>query len=517
MNTLAFLWLIGLPLLAAPPIYLAGRLAGTTARRPGDTPVGPESAAARRGGRASFWMALIALAADWVPFALAARAFSLGGPATFALGAVTLRLDGLSLLFAALALALGTLAVLYSGPDVAGAGGEEKYYAILTALIGALIGLACAGDLFNLWLWFETTAVASYLLVVFYRRQPTSLEAGLKYLVQSATGSVLVLLGIALVLSQTGTLALDEIARAAQRSPALLAAGALFVAGFGVKAALVPFHTWLPDAYAQAPGAISAVLSGVATKAGLVALLRVLAALAGVSLSWGALLMGFGALNILAGNLLALRQTQVKRLLAYSSLSHLGYIFLGLGIGIYAGQAAGAQGGLFHLLTHGLMSGLAFLAGGALLYALYATARDRGALTIADLAGAAQRYPLAALALSLAVLGLGGLPPLAGFMSKWQIFVAGFATRNLLIGALIVFAALNSALSLAYYAPLVNAVYRQQPSAAVRSGQPMPAAMRAPLVVLALAVVAIGVWPGLVQWLTGPAGATIVAAFGGLR
>jgi formate hydrogenlyase subunit 3/multisubunit Na+/H+ antiporter MnhD subunit len=186
----------------------------------------------------------------------------------------------------------------------------------------------------------------------------------------------------------------------------------------------------------------------------------------------------------------------------------------GLGIAITAGQAAGAQGGLFHLLNHGLMKGLAFLSAGALLYTLHTAQGDHSPLTTSDLAGAAQRYPLTALALSLAVLGLGGLPPLAGFMSKWQIFVAGFATHNFVISVLVVFAALNSVLSLAYYAPLVNAVYRKTPSPAVQQGKAMPVSMSVSMALLALAVVAIGFWPGLVGWLTGPAGKTLLDVFG---
>ncbi len=381
-------------------------------------------------------------------------------------------------------------------------------------MIGAMIGLACATDIFNLWIWFETMAVSSYMLVAFYRDHPASLEAGVKYLVQSAAGSALVLMGIALVLAQTGTLNLDQIRLTATKSPMLLAAGALFIIGFGVKVALVPLHTWLPDAHSQAPSGISAMLSGVVIETGLVALLRVLIALGGISNSWGVLLISFGALNMLVGNLLALRQTQVKRLLAYSSVSQIGYMLLGLGIGIYAGTPDGVQGGLFHLFNHGLMKGLAFLAAGTLLYALHTAPGDHRPLTIGDLGGAATRYPLAALALSIAVLGLAGLPPLAGFMSKWQIFAAGFATHNLLIDAVVIFAALNSVLSLAYYAPLVNAVYRQKPTSAVQHGRAVPFTMAAPLVVMAVAVIAIGVLPGLVTWLTGPAGTALVAAVG---
>lgn len=488
----AFTWMIVLPLVASPVIYLAGRLLKSF----------PQPVA--------YWGALVALLLTWIPFGLAASDV----PDTYKLGTVALRLDDLGLLLAALSLGLGTLAVLYSGPYMAGEDSQEKYYASLVALVGVMIGLGCAGDLFNLWVWFEAMAVSSFLLVAFYHEQPASMEAAVKYLVQSAVGSVLVLLGIALVLSETGALDLVTIRAAAGDSNILLAAGALFTIGFGVKVALVPMHTWLPDAHAQAPSGISAMLSGVVIEAGLVALLRALSALAHVSASWGELLMAFGALNMLVGNLMALRQTQVKRLLAYSSLSHIGYMLLGLGIALYANEVTGAEGGLFHMLNHGLMKGLAFLAAGGLLYTLHIAVGDHGPLTVSDLDGAAQRYPLTALALSIAVLGLGGLPPLAGFMSKWQIFTAGFETKNHWIEALVIFAALNSVLSLGYYAPLVNALYRQKPSAAVQHGAPLPALMRAPVLVLAAAVVAVGVWPGLLRWLTEGAGEALLAAFG---
>lgn len=514
----AFLWLIVLPLLASPIIYLGGRIPFRRAAYHAVTMDGqlilenPKS-------RIPVVLALIALFATWVPFVYAAMQLNAGGPVSYTFGAVTLRLDGLSLLLAAVALGLGTLVVIFSGPYMADEASEEKYYALLVALIGVMIGLGCANDLFNLWVWFEAMAVTSYLLVAFYHEQAASLEAGIKYLVQSASGSILVLLGIALTFGITGTLNLDQIHVAARAAGpnvmGLYVAGALFIVGFGVKAAIVPMHTWLPDAHSQAPSGISAMLSGVVIEAGLVALLRGLSALGAITLSWTTLLLAFGALNMLVGNLMALRQTQVKRLLAFSSLSHIGYMLLGLGIALYSGQPAGAEGSFFHLLNHGIMKGLAFLAAGVLLYGLHIANHSHDPLTTSDLAGASRRYPLAALALSIAVLGLGGLPPLAGFMSKWQIFVAGFQTNNAVIEGLVIFAALNSVLSLGYYAPLVNAMYRQEPSPAVQRGCPMPVAMGIPLVLLALATIVIGVWPTLVQWLTGPAGQALLTAFGG--
>ena len=341
MLNVSFVWLIAVPLLAAPLIYLAGRLA--VRRNLGDgwrrLPAG---------------LALLALLVDGVLLAVIAAEYNASGELTTLIGAVAMQFDGLSLLLAAVALGLGLLAVLFSGPYLRGEAGEEKYYAMLVVMIGVMIGLGCAGDLFNLWVWFEAMAVSSYLLVMFYREQPASLEASVKYVLQSASGSVLVLIGIALTLMHAGTLRLDG--PTFSSSPGLLAAGALFVVGFGVKAALVPMHTWLPDAHAQAPSTISAMLSGVVIEAGLIAMLRALGPLSGSTYTpaaWGGILIGLGALNMLVGNLMALQQKQVKRLLAYSSLSHVGYMIFGIGVALYAGQAAGAQGGMFHLLNHG--------------------------------------------------------------------------------------------------------------------------------------------------------------------
>src|SRR6266496_23042 len=505
MNLLNFSALIAIPLMASPVVYLAGRV-GTH-----ETTLHGRSYLVRV-------LALMAVLTAWVPFIFSVQNFLSGRVQEYSFDTIWLRVDGISLLMAGCVLLLGTLVVLFSGSYMMEEVGEEKYYAMLLAMMGLMIGLVTASDLFNLWVWFEGMAISSYLLVAFYREQSASLEAGMKYLVQSATGSVLVLMGIALVLTQTGTLDMAEIAKAVVGADvnrfALLGAGALFVIGFGVKVALVPLHTWLPDAHSQAPSGISAMLSGVVIEIGLIAMLRALSVLTGFVLSWGILLMGFGALNILYGNLLALRQTVVKRLLAYSSLSHIGYILLGLGIALYSGIHLGAQGAFFHLFNHMLMKGLAFLAVGALMYGMFLQNGLHKALKINDLAGAAQRYPFVALAFSIAVLGLGGMPPLAGFMSKWQIFVAGFQTQNGWIVALMIFMALNSVLSLAYYAPLVNMLYRKQASAKVDAGKPLTWNITLPLIVMASLVILLGFFPGLMNWLTVPAAERFMQMFG---
>jgi proton-translocating NADH-quinone oxidoreductase chain N len=499
--TTALTWTLALPLAASPVIYLCGRLG---VRR------GLSAVAAR-------WLSLAALVATAVPFSYAGQAVLAGETVGLRVGAVCLRMDGVGLLLAGTVLALTILVTVFSIPYMAREDGEEKYYALLPAMMAAMIGLGTACDLFNLWVWFEAMAVTSYLLVAFYNRQRGALEAGLKYLVQSAAGSALVLLGIALILAQTGTVDLSGIRAAVTApTPQVLVAGALFLIGFGVKTAIVPLHTWLPDAHSQAPSGISAMLSGVVIEAGLVAMLRSLGALAAVSSSWGTLILGFGALSMIVGNLMALRQTEVKRLLAYSSVSHIGYMLVGFGVAIGFNVTNGAAGGFFHLLNHALMKGLAFLAAGALLYSLHIAHGRHEPLTIDDLDGASSRFPVTAIALTIAVLALGGLPPLSGFMSKWQIFVAGFETRNTLVELLVIFAALNSVLSLAYYAPLVNRMYRHKPSAAVAAARNGSFLMGVPLVVLTAAIVVLGFWPGLADLITQPAGAGLVSMFGGL-
>jgi proton-translocating NADH-quinone oxidoreductase chain N len=381
-----------------------------------------------------------------------------------------------------------------------------------------MLGLCTANDLFNLWIWFEAMAVTSYMLVAFYKEQPASLEAGFKYLVQSATGSILVLLGISLVFAARGTLTLTALTTSTIAPDSLImAAGALFVIGFGVKIALVPMHTWLPDAHSQAPSGISAMLSGVVIETGLVALLRALAPAftqTGGGETWGVLLLGFATVNMLLGNLMALRQTQLKRMLAYSSISHIGYMLVGVGVTLVYGQPDGAAGAFFHLITHAAMKGLAFLAAGALLYGIHLARGDHSPLVLDDLNGAARRYPVAAFCLSLAVFSLGGLPPLAGFMSKWQIFVAGFETANPWLMGLVIFAALNSVLSLGYYAPLVNRMYRYQMGPAAGSGANLPITTVMPLVLLALVVIVLGFWPSLVSGITSPAAQNLLQVLG---
>lgn len=435
-------------------------------------------------------LTLAALGFEWLCFALTFRGFL---PASAQIMGLSLRIDGLSLPFIALTLGLLPLVLIFSAAEAQGQNGEEKFYALLLILTGAVIGTACATDLFNLWLWFELMVTSTYFLVAFHRDHPATLEAAVKYLVQSALGSTLVLFGIALMLAQSGTLALKQPISGASFD----IASVLLVIGFGVKLAIVPLHTWLPDTYSQAPDGISALLAGVVTATGVIPLLRVLTP----QPSFAGLLLLFGLVNMIVGNLLALRQRNLKRLLAYSSLPHIGYMLFGIGIGLFTGTPDGIQSGLFQMLNHGLMKGLAFLGAGALLHALHHQSGIYRPLRIDDLNGAARRAPLASLALVLALLSLVGIPPLAGFMSKWQIFAAGMASGSLLLIFLTFIAAVNTLFSLAYYLPVVNAVFRSGDSGEVQ----LPITEQIPLLVLSTALVVIGMVPEALNWLTQPA------------
>lgn len=500
-----FALLLALPFASSVLIYLVGRIFVRLKPQNHKNPVSPAR-----------WIAIIAFLLIWIPLGMLGKAILEGGSVEIMIGTIPMRLDGIGFLLSVTAVLLGTFVAIFSVPYMAGDEGEEKYYALLPALVGSIIGLGSAQDVFNMWVWFEAMTVSSYLLVAFYIHDRGALEAGLKYLVQSSVGSVLVLMAIALIYAQTGTLRFDEIAEwKGPFSMVMLAAGSQFIIGFGVKTALVPLHTWLPDAHSQAPSGISALLSGVVIEAGLIAMLRSTGSLPFGAQTWGTLLLFFGTINMTLGNLMALKQTQVKRLLAYSSLSHVGYMLVGFGVAATFHSNDAAMGGFFHLFTHSIMKSLAFLSAGVLLYGLHLKRGSHAPLLVDDINGASRRYPLAAFGLSVALLALGGLPPLAGFMSKWLIFVGGAGTKNVFILILIVFAAVNSVLSLGYYAPLVNRMYRREPSSLVNEGNSTSSWMAVPIVIMVLIVAVLGFYPSLFDGILAPAADVLVAMFKG--
>jgi proton-translocating NADH-quinone oxidoreductase chain N len=431
-----------------------------------------------------------------------------GGSQVLLFGILPWRVDLLGWIVGEVGLALAFAVNLYSITYMVEDYGTSKFFPLVLLLVLSVVGLAFASDLFNLYLFFELLAITSFPLVAYRKDEPKPVEAGIKFLVASATGSAMVLLGLALVYQGYGTLDLAQLfSLVSGGSPLFLWLPlGLFTVGFGIKAAMFPLHTWLPDAHPEAPSGISAMLSGIVIEAGLFALLRVYFTI-GSTLPWPDLLIWFALLTMTAGNLMALTQKQMKRMLAYSSIAQMGYILLGIGITAGLGAPAGAPGGLFHIVTHAFMKGLAFLCAGALIFRL-------GSGQTADMRGAAWKMPITAAAFTVAVLSLAGVPPFAGFMSKLLIYQSGIQSATTL-GWIATFVAIaNSVLSLGYYLPAVSTLYSKERSPLVTAkAKEVPPLMVAALVLLALVIVYLGVSPEPVRSWTFQAFALLKGGF----
>ena len=407
-------------------------------------------------------------------------------------GGAQLRAEPGSLLLMGVAMAMGLLVALYSGRYLSLDQRYMTYYPLLLLLVIGLSGVLMAADLFTLFLACELMGIASYVLVAFRRHTDTSIEAGFKYLVMSSAGTMTMLMGVALVYRASGTLCLPQ---ASVDSVWARAGLACLATGLCVKVGIVPVHTWLPDAQGRAPSSISAMLAGAVEGGALYALLKVCLGLGVAAEALGTLLVVAALVNMCVGNLMALRQTYTKRLLAYSTIAQMGYIMLAIGVGLRHGVAAAVQAGFFMMLAHSAMKGLAFLSKGAFHYGC-------GVTRMEQLRGVARSLPLVSACMVVAVVGLIGVPPLAGFAGKWLVLAEVLRAADWLavVGA-VVFVA-NVVLSLGYYLPLVATLFAQPETPPTRMR--LSGWMAVPLVVLAGLVLAMGAHPD--PWLRLTAG-----------
>jgi len=426
-------------------------------------------------------------------------------------GDFTIRLawDRLSSFLALLGLTLGLIVSVYSVRYMEHDEGAEKFFPLLLLMIAGLVGIAVAADLFSLWVFFELMCVSSYVLVAFRKENWEPVEAGVKYLVMSAAGSMLVLLAISYVFFQVGALSFEEVAafmRNGAAATTILPLAILFVVGFGVKSAVVPLHTWLPDAHAAAPSGISAMLSGIVIEAGFIAMLKTLLLFSEPTI--GLLLIILALLTMTLGNVVALVQTDLKRMLAYSSVAQMGYILLGVGFFLVSTQVAtGLVGGLFHVLTHAFMKAGAFLCAGIAIHALHSRKLD-------DMRGLSRSMPVTAACFTVAALSLAGVPPFSGFMSKWIIYRAGVDLSAAGIAGVLgllctLVAVVNSVISLGYYLPAIQTLYARDASPAAAAAEEAPGSMLAPVVILAALTLALGLFPDLGLRFVTPAAAEI--------
>ncbi|MCR4404332.1 MAG: NADH-quinone oxidoreductase subunit M [Candidatus Acetothermia bacterium] len=397
---------------------------------------------------------------------------------------IIFRLDPLSALMATLISLLGAAAAFFSFRYMEHYPRLNQYYALLMLFLGAMIGAVLAGELFTMFVLWELMTLAAFFLVIFDER-PESMAAGIKYLVMSEAGALAMLAGMILIQQLAGITDILELKRTrALADPWLASMLWLFLLGLGVKAGMAPLHTWLPDAHPAAPSPISALLSGVMIKVGLFWMLRIFFEMLPPILTWQLVLGLLGAGTILVGGLVALVQTDIKRLIAYSSVSQVGYIILGLGLATSLGTA----GALYHLVNHALFKGLLFLGAGAIIYRC-------GTRNLEELGGLARRMPLTFACFLIAALSLAGVPPLGGFYSKWMIYQA-LVESKLAIAPLLLGAALaGTALTLAYILKVVFAAFFGEETAASRDAREVGPTMAIPLGLLAALCIHLGVYP----------------------
>jgi formate hydrogenlyase subunit 3/multisubunit Na+/H+ antiporter MnhD subunit len=416
-------------------------------------------------------------------------------------------LDPASRLFALLAAALTFVVVLYSAGFVAHDESAGRYWLFLFLMEGSLLGLAAADNLDDFHLFWELMTWTSYLLVV-HERTERALRAGRLYFLMCVAGAQAMHYGILLLHARAGG---DFSAVAAHAGVLAPAAGTLilacFLAGFAVKSGLVPVHQWLPGAYAEAPSPVSALMSGIVTKAGLFGLLKVfyvvfgataVTRLAASGIDLETVVVVLGCATLLFGEVMAFRETDAKRMLAYSSLAQIGEIGAAFGLGTSLAVTAG----LLHASNHAAMKGLFFLAVGALIL-------KSGKTRIADFAGLGRAMPITAGCAVLSALALMGLPPFSGFVSKFLLVYAAAQAGQMAVAAAILVGGLIGCF---YYLRLARLLFFHPYEGPALTEA--PAAMRAAMLILAAAVIAGGIAPQFQLDLIAPAVAGMVARGG---
>ena len=456
-------------------------------------------------------LAVIAVSASFCIALLIAKTVITTGRISYHMGGwappwgIELAVDHLSAFMCVTITFVSLLAVVYSKNYVEKELAEEKmvpYYTLLLLLIVAMLGIVVTGDLFNLYILVEMASLAAYALVAMSEERG-SYVAAYKYLLLGFTGAIFILLGTAYLYIITGTLNMADLSIRIQPwygSWVVLVALALLTVGFGIKTALFPLHTWLPDAHSIAPSSISAVLSGLVIKTGAYCIIRTLFTVFQPSfvmemmpvtsaLSW------IAAIAILVGSLFAISQTDLKWMLAYSSVAHIGFIVLGVGLATGYGTA----GGILHIFNHAMAKGCLFLCAGAIIY-------KTGIRNIYDFAGLGDKMPVTMAAFTIAAFSMVGIPPSAGFISKFYLGLGALEQGTwagwVFIGVIL----LGSLLTAVFYIRVMNNVYFGERK---RRGEiekdEAPLGMLIPIVILAGGCLIFGIFPGIPLALAEPA------------
>ena len=361
---------------------------------------------------------------------------------------------------------------------------------ILLSTIGMVL-IAFSTDLVMLFIGWELMSIPTYILAGFNKKNPISNEAAIKYFLFGALSSAIIIYGMSLAYGITGSTNIGEVIQGfatleADLLPIGLLAIGMLIAGFGFKMGLVPFHMWLPDTYEGSPPPITALLAAGTKKAGFAAALRIIIlGTVALNLDWTLALGVIAIMTMTIGNIAAIMQKNLARMLAYSSIGHAGYILIGISIAPFSGL--GLQASLFHILNHAVMKGAAFIAVAGIVTALAVTHLDK-------IKGLGRKMPITALGLVISLLALAGVPPLNGFWSKLMLFGAAIDAGSSLWWApwLAVAGVLNSALSLAYYGWIIRKMYFEgETEKRIKE----PASIIAVMIFSIIFMVTIGVYP----------------------
>ena len=414
---------------------------------------------------------------------------------------ILFEMDYLGVFLVATAILVAIFITIYSGEYLSRDHRFVLYYPLILLTMSGLLGLFFSTDIFNIFLLVELTTITIGALIAFRYKREDSVKAGFKYLIMSTLGAMIIMLGVYFTYRSSGSLALSVISA----GPDLftrIGAGC-FLIGFWIKAGVVPLHTWVPDVYTKAPSAISGLLAGVMSKAMLFLAPRFCLQLGMTYSELGLFYILFAFMNMLLGSIRSLKQDNLRRFLAYSSIAQTGYLMFTLGVGFFYRVEAAFAAGLFLFVSVAAMKSLAFLAIGVYEYYLHSS-------DVEDLNGVYRWMSLPAVATSIALAGLAGIPLLAGFNGKWLIFSAVLALSDPLALAGLACFLLSSVIGLGGYLPMLAVQFRSSKAdrsaiAAAHTKDSISIWMAFPLISLAALVVLLGVYPSpwlrLIDWI----------------
>ena len=366
--------------------------------------------------------------------------------------AIYMVLDSFNVIILCIISLIGFLSAFYSISYISRYTSENYFYSLFCLMVAGMNGVVLSGDLFNLYVFLEISVISSYALVA-YGVGKNELEASFKYQILGGLASFIILFGIGLIYWKTRTLNIADVREvfiSGFDRPFYLFVEILILTGFGLKAAVIPFHAWLPDAHSSAPSPVSAMLSGVLIKAvGIYVIIRLFFNMFIISEEIAILITTLGTLSMVGGAFLALRQWDLKRMLAYSSISQIGYVVVAFGLGMiilarggnHAVAALAFGGGIYHLINHAVFKGLLFLNAGAIEY-------SSGTRDLRDMNILSSRMPVTSSTSFIASMSISGMPPFNGFFSKLIIIIAAINGRFYLLAFL---AILVSIITLAYF------------------------------------------------------------------